>query len=425
MQHEETGDRATFRRFLAAGGLTNLGDGIATLAWTWLATHLTRDPVLVAMMPVALRLPWFLFAVPAGIMTDRVQRKQLILLMDLLRGCAFAAAALILWRALPLRPPPAEGASDPVLFTLLATCAALVGVAEVFRDTAAQTVLPSIVPRHRLESANARFWMVELVGNTLLGPALGAFLVAAFLPLPFVVNAVAYMAAALVLLRLRMRRRSPPARAHWRRELADGAAFLLRQPTLRLLAIFTGIFNMLHQLVVVALVLHAQENLGLGAETYGLVLSAGACGGLVAGILAGPAIARFGGARVAQTAAVACGLSFLAVPLARGGAGLSASLMVFSFFGLMWDTVSVSYRQRAVPDAMLGRVNALYRLASWGMMPVGLAMSGLVVDAAGIVLPRHVALVVPFLLAGAGVLVLTALAWRGIGRGFGMRTGGT
>ena len=412
-------DSRPFRRFLLAAGFTNLGDGIATLAWTWLASTLTRDPFLIALMPVALRLPWFLFAIPAGLVTDRVQRKRLLLAMDLIRGLAFGMAATCIWRALPLDTPPTEGASDPLLFTALAFCALVIGVAEVFRDTAAQTVLPSIVDHAHLEAANARFWTVELVGNTLLGPALGAFLIGLALPLPFVVNTAAYLVAALILVRITIPRRGErPQRAPLRQELAEGLRFLANQPMLRLLAVFTGGFNLLHQMIVVGLVLHAQENLGLEAEAFGLVLSAGAFGGIVAGFVAGPVIRQFGGARVAQFSSLACGFAFGLLLLVKGGIGLSVSLMLFSFFGLLWDTVSVSYRQRAVPDALLGRVNSLYRLCSWGMMPVGLALSGLSVDLATRFVPRETALLAPFLIATVGVFLLTFVGWRGIGRGF-------
>ncbi|MBR9762933.1 MAG: MFS transporter [Rhodobacteraceae bacterium] len=412
-------DPKTFRRFLLAAGLTNMGDGIATLAWTWLASALTRDPFLIALMPVALRLPWFLFAIPAGLVTDRVQRKRLLLAMDVTRGLAFGLAAACIWQELPLAAPPAEGASDPLLFTALALCALVIGMAEVFRDTAAQTVLPSIVDHGRLEHANARFSTVELVGNTLLGPALGAFLIGLALPLPFVVNAAAYLVAATILARLTIPRRGAiPARRPWQQELAEGFRFLAAEPTLRLLAVFTGGFNLLHQMIVVGLVLHAQENLHLSAEAFGLVLSAGALGGIIGGVVAGHLVARFTGARVAQVSALCCGFAFALLLLVQGAVGLSVSLMLFSFFGLLWDTVSISFRQRAVPDAMLGRVNSLYRLCSWGMMPVGLALSGLSVDLAEEIVPRETALLAPFAIATLGVFLLTALGWRGIGRGF-------
>ena len=145
-----------FKRFVLASGLTNLADGVATVAWAWLASLLTRDPVLIALVPIALRLPWFLFAIPAGIITDRTDRRLLILRMDALRAVAFLLAGLAVWQALPLAPAPQSGLSNGALFTALIVSALVVGIAEVFRDNAAQTILPSIVPHEALEKANGR-----------------------------------------------------------------------------------------------------------------------------------------------------------------------------------------------------------------------------------------------------------------------------
>ncbi|MEM9970267.1 MAG: MFS transporter, partial [Pseudomonadota bacterium] len=96
-------------RLIAASGLANLADGVALVVWAWIASLLTRDPLLVALMPVALRLPWFVFALPAGVVTDRVDRRALILWMDVMRALAFASAAAAVWGATPLPGATPEG----------------------------------------------------------------------------------------------------------------------------------------------------------------------------------------------------------------------------------------------------------------------------------------------------------------------------
>jgi len=80
--------------------MSNLADGIALVVWAWIASLLSRDPVLVALMPFALRLPWLILALPAGVVTDRMDRRRLILAMDFLRALAFGAAAILVWRRL-------------------------------------------------------------------------------------------------------------------------------------------------------------------------------------------------------------------------------------------------------------------------------------------------------------------------------------
>ena len=80
--------------------------------------------------------------------------------------------------------------------------------------------------------------------------------------------------------------------------------------------------------------------------------------------------------------------------------------------------MSVSYRQRIIPDALLGRVNSIYRLLAWGMMPIGLLLSGVIVSLSDGVMSRDVALLMPFIAAALGATALTVLAWRPLAKGF-------
>lgn len=410
-------------RFIAASGATNLADGVATVAWAWLASLLTRDPLWIAALPVALRLPWVLCAIPAGIVTDRVDRRHLILAMDAVRCGAFVAVGVILWRALPLAPAPTAGVTDTGVFAALIGAALCVGGAEVFRDNAAQTMLPALCPPAGLERANGRLWSVELVGNALIGPALGALLIAVAVPLPFVMNGAIYGVAVGVVWTMTGVFRpgaggASPAPRNWRRDLRDGYAYLRDAPVLRRLAIVTGVWNLFFQMAMIALVLHVQENLSLGPVAYGVILSAGAVGGIAGGMVGHRIIDRLGPGRAAQWMLAASAPAFLGMALAPGALTLALVLAVFEFSGLVWNTVSVSYRQRAIPDALLGRVNSLHRLLAWGMMPVGLLASGLIVRGADTIGPRDTALLVPFVVAALGALGLTVLGWRGLGAGF-------
>ncbi|QHQ37463.1 MFS transporter [Algicella marina] len=408
-----------FSRFVAASGLTNLGDGVATLAWAWLATHLTRDPMLVASVPVALRLPWFLGAVPAGLVTDRVDRRHLILWMDAVRAAAFLIVTLAVWASLPLSDAPERGVAMPWLFALLLIAALVVGLAEVFRDNAAQTMLPALVPHNTLERANGRLWSVELVGNQLAGPAMGALLIAWALPLPFGLNALAYAIALVLVWQVRGSFRPEATKVrNWRRELREGFDFLAGAHLLRTLALITGAWNLLFSMVTIALVLHVQENLGLGAPAYGLILSAGAAGGIIGGLWGGIVVRWLGPGKTAQWMLAVSAPAFLAMALASGPVTLAIVMVAFQFSGIVWNMVSVSYRQRFIPNALLGRVNSLYRLLAWGMMPVGLLLSGLSVRLAEHVVERSVALTVPFGLAAVGALALVLVGWRALGRGF-------
>jgi MFS family permease len=384
-----------------------------------MASLLTRDPLLIAMMPVALRLPWFVFALPAGIVTDRMDRRRLILAMDVARALAFGAAALAIVLSLPLAAPPDAGLAQPVLFYALMLTALGAGTAEVFRDNAAQTMLPSLVDHSQLEGANGRLWSVELIGNSLVGPALGAFLIASYAPAPFGLNALSY-AIAIVLV-YQLRGSFKPAQAavsNWRAELVEGFQFLRSEPLLRSLAWITGAWNLLFQMSAIALVLHVQENLGLRATAYGALLAAGAFGGIAAGLVSERIIAAIGPKRTAQLALSVSAPCFLAMAYAPNWWALAMTVLIFEFAGLIWNTVSVSYRQRKIPDALLGRVNSLYRMLAWGLIPVGLILSGVVVRICEPILGRADALAVPFFASSLGAVFLGVLGWRAIERGF-------
>lgn len=408
------------RRFITASGMTNLADGIAVVAWGWIGSLLTRDPLLVALVPVALRTPWAILALPAGLVTDRLDRRRLILAMDALRAAAFLFAALALWLALPLAPAPVDGISSPPLYTALLAAALVVGGAEVFRDNAAQTMLPSLVPQDRLERANGWLWSAELLTNALIGPALGAFLIGLWLPLAFGVNAAAYALAMLMVAGLAGQFRAVRTdRRGWRAELAEGFAFLRGVPLLKTLAWTTGFWNLFHQMIVIGVVLHAQENLGLSAQAYGLTLAGGAVGGIAGSLLGERIVRALGAVRTMQWMLAASGPCFLAMALAPDAWTLGFCFAAMEFTGFVWNVVSVSTRQRMIPDALLGRVNSLYRLLAWGMMPLGLLLSGLVVLAGELLAGRGTALVLPFWAAGIGSLTVTGLVWTRIARGFG------
>jgi hypothetical protein len=409
---------APLARFITASGLTNLGDGIATIAWAWTASLMTRDPLLIAVVPVALRLPWAIFALPAGVVTDRVDRRKLILLMDLLRALAFAAAGLAIWSSLPFPSPPETGVATTLGFVALVAAALTVGAAEVFRDNAAQTMLPALVPHDRLEAANGRLWSVELTGNALVGPPLGAILVGLALPLPFAANAVLYAVAALMIASMTGRfQPQRKARQSWRTELAEGIAFLRDAPLLRTLAWLTGLWNLFFQMVVIALVLHVQENLGLSSTSYGLVLAAGAVGGIAGGLYGGAIVRAIGPVRAAQWSLLASLPCFAAVAFAPDAMSLGAVLALFEFASLVWNSVSVSTRQRMIPDRLLGRVNSVYRLLAWGMMPLGLLLSGLIVRISQGAMTREAALTAPFFVAALGIGVVAIAGWRALRNG--------
>ncbi|MEL6587724.1 MAG: MFS transporter, partial [Pseudomonadota bacterium] len=255
----------------------------------------------------------------------------------------------------------------------------------------------------------------------LAGPAVGAVLIGLALAAPFAAAAGLYLSGALLMLGLQAARQVRGPQRAMGAALAEGIAFLKAEPFLRQLVWITGAWNLFADMALIALVLHAQENLGLSAPAYGLILAAGAVGGVAGGFAGSLAVRRIGPGRTAQIGSVLGIPCFLVAAFVPNAIVLALALAVFEFSGLLWNTVSTAFRQRRVPDPLRGRVHGIYRLVSFAAMPLGMVLSGLLVEGAGLVLPRHQALIVPFVVAALGLVGLNLLVWSRIGRGFGGR----
>ncbi len=410
----------SFNRFLISAGFANLGDGISTILWAWVASLLTRDPIWIAALPIALKLPWFLCSIPAGLLADRMDRHRLVVICDIARAGAYALGAAAVLAALPLVDPPLRGVVQTTLYTQLVLLALVVGTCEVIRDTTASSLLPRLIPDQDLEDANGKIYAVETVGNNLAGPALGALLIALFLPIPFAAIALLFLVSALMLRLLAPQLRTAPAPTNtsWRADLGEAFRFVVNHKGLRLLIIVSGTWCFFVEMGMIALLLHMQDNFGASSQTYGLTLAAGALGGVAGGYVTAPLLSRFKTAAVIRLSNLFDGLGFLIIAFAPSVWVIAAVLFVFYFTGVMWMTTVMTYRQREIPAHLFGRVNAISRLVAFGAMPLGLMTSGIVVNFAKTALPYETALIVPFCIAAFGLTLQVGLSWRAVGRRF-------
>lgn len=396
-----------------ASVISNLGDGVSIIAYPWLASALTRNPLHIAAVAVVTRIPWLLFSLPAGVITDRVDRRRLVAWMDVFRfllTLGVAVAVLIVHADLSSPDDIASGVASPpeqagLLLGLVYLAALLLGTAEVFRDNAAQTLMPSIVDRSVLEKANGRMWGAEMVTNAFLGPPLAGVLLAAAFALPFFLDAGTFaVAAALVFLisgqfRPKSEIAEPVAAASFWSDLKEGVRWLWGHSLFRPMAISLGIANATNTMATATFVLFAQEVLQLNATRFGLLTTGFAVGGVIGSFTADRISAKLG-----QGASLL--LSIIVFILTLLGSGLTSSFWVFWTMGLvmsvsvmLWNVITVSLRQTLIPDRLLGRVNSVYRFLGWGMMPVGAALGGAIVAVTQPLVGREWALRWPFLAA--------------------------
>ncbi|MGH1415478.1 MAG: MFS transporter [Pelagimonas sp.] len=396
-----------YGRLLTASAVTNLGDGVSALAFPWLATLITRDPVLIALVAAAVRLPWLLFSIPAGVITDRGDRKQLILRSDWLRfALTLGVIGLIL--SVAEFPPPQEG----VYIVALAGLAFALGSAEVLRDNAAQTLLPSIVGADDLEAANGRLWTVENVMGHFIGPPLAGVLIAIALPLPFVLDAVSFAVAAVLVAGISLKAREKRVLRSPKEEAQEAWLWMRAHPVILQLALMLGLLNGLSIMGMSLVVLFSQEILGLEAAAHGMLMTAAALGGVVGGIGGPRVIKALGQGRSLGLALALVPLPMFAIALTSSAYVVAAALFLESVAALLWNIVTVSYRQRVIPDDLLGRVNSLYRFFGWGGIPIGAMLGGVLVAVFEPSLGRELALRLPYWGAGLGMVCLMIYGWR-------------
>jgi MFS family permease len=383
-----------FRKLWTANAISNLGDGVAAVAGPLLAASLTRDPLLVAGLAFAQRLPWLLFSLLSGALVDRLDRRQLMARVDLV--CCLLLGLLGIAVLV-------DAASIPLLYAVFFA----LGTAETLFDNAAVSILPAVVPGDGLPRANGRLLGVRMVSEQLAGPPLGGLLFAVAAALPFLLDAGSFAAAAVLIAAMRGRFRvqrpqaAPPTTL--RSEIAEGVRWLWRNRLLRILALALGIMNLTLMATESILVLFAQERLGLGPVGYGALLSSIAVGGIAASLAAERIVARLGAATTMRVGLLIETSTHLVLALARSPLLVVVILALFGFHAVTWGVTSVSLRQELVPSRLLGRVNSAYAVFAYGGLSLGAVVGGL--------LARRFGLTAPFWFSFVTMTLLVLAAW--------------
>lgn len=384
-----------FRWLLSSSWVSNVGDGIALAAGPLLVASQTDSAFLVALAALLQRLPWLLFGLWAGAVADRLDRRVVVMVANALRALVVVTLCVVI-------------ATGRVTIGAVLAVMFLYGVAEVFADSASQTLLPMLVEPRDLGTGNARLQAGFLGANQLLGPPVGAFLFAAGMVWPFVVQVVCVALAVLLVARIA----TPPGgvretRTHVRQDIAEGVRWILGNAPVRTLALVILVFNVTWAAPWGVLVKYALDHLRMGEVGFGLLTTASAVGGIVG-------IATFGWlerhVRLSVLMRVCLSLEvFMHLALALTTTGWVALLVmvVFGAYAFVWGTVSSTIRQRAVPTEFQGRVGSVYGVCVFGGLAIGQLLGG--------VLAEHWGITAPFWFAFVGAGVTLALVWRELG----------
>lgn len=382
-----------FWTFWSASTLANVGDGIRLAAFPLLAASLTASPIAVAAVTAAQSLPWLVTGLLAGSLADRRRPRALLAQADTARvvvlGVLVVAVAMD-WASLPL--------------VLLASF--LLGVGETVRDTAAQTALPGLVPERLLERANGRLVAGEIVGNEFVGPPVGAALFVAGAALPFAANGASLALAVMLLLTLPISIAArPPQDAPKQASpgVMAGLRWLAGQRVLRTLALVTAAVAAADSAWFAILVLYAEGPLGIGATGFGILLAAGALGGLLGSFIVDRLVAgRRHRMILTCSLAITAGIPAILAVTTQLWAAILVIVVTSGSFAVLNVTV-VSLRQRLVPRELLGRTIAAGRTLSFSAAAAGALLGG--------VLTATIGIEAPFIFSGLVAVMATAAWW--------------
>jgi predicted MFS family arabinose efflux permease len=387
---------SSYRWLISSSWVTNLGDGIAVAAGPLLVASLTSNAFLVALAALMRWAPSLVLGLYAGVLSDRVDRRRIVMVAD-----GFRVVVLItLAAALATHRLTAVGAL--VALGLLA-------VAEVFADNTSQTLAPMLVQRDDLVLANARMQTGFVTLNQLAGPPIGAALFTVGRVWPFAGQALLVAAGVLLVSRIRL-----PAHertgggAGVRRDIAEGLRWTLHHPAVRTLALTILIFNVTFGAAWSVLVLYCQRRLGLGDVGFGLMTTISAAGGLLGTGLYGWITRRVSLGNVMRVGLIIETLTHLGLAWTTSPWIAGAIFFVFGAHAFIWGTTSITVRQRAVPTHLQGRVGSVNTICVYGGLVVGSVVGGALASRYGVT--------APFWFAFVGSAVFVVLLWRELTR---------
>jgi predicted MFS family arabinose efflux permease len=385
---------AGYRWLLASSWTTNFGDGVAMAAGPLLVASLTRDAFLISLAAMLGWAPPLLFSLYAGVLSDRQDRRRIVVAANAVRVLVLAALVTMIL-------------SGVATVTAALVALGLLATAEVFADNTSATLTPMLVARDDLPLANSRLQTGFLTLNQLAGPPLGAALFAAGATWPFLSQTILVAAGLVMVSRVVLPphgRQSTDEPRSLRRDLAEGFRWTVRHAAVRTLALTILIFNVTFGAAWSVLVLYAQQRLGLGAVGFGLLTTVSAMGGLLGTGLYGWITRRVSLGTIMRIGLIIETLTHLGLAMTTSPWLASAIFFLFGAHAFIWGTTSITVRQRAVPAELQGRVGSLNTICVYGGLVVGSVVGG--------VLATRYGVTAPFWFAFAGSAVFVVLLWR-------------
>lgn len=357
-------------------------------AFPLLAASLTRDPGAIAGVTVANRAPWILFTLPFGAVSDRFERRRVMVFADIVRGVVVALlAGLVI----------AGQATVPSMYA----CAFVLGSAEVLHATSSQALLPLVVSDEQLEPFNASLTAAQAATETFVGPPLGSTMFSITPSLPFIADAVSFGGSVFLAARLpviEVERKT----SRIRDDIREGWRYLFDTPIIRRIAFLIGALNVFYFASEAVLVLYTFEKLHAGKTTFTLLFVAGAVGLVVGQSTMRRMRTRFDARGLITISLWMWAFSLTILTFTSSAIAAIAMWFILGFGDAYWRIVTSAIRQRVTPNHLLGRVTAVHRLFAMGAIPIGAAIGGVLSKVVDLRAPFALSAIVFFVFALVG-----------------------
>jgi len=362
--------RAAFQLLWAGQTVSGLGSEITRLALPLAAVLVLHVSTFeVGVLSAAGYLPLLVLGVPAGVWIDRVRRRSVMVGADAMRALAVGSI-------------PAAAAFGRLGYVQLVAVAVLLGTGSLFFDVAYESYLPGLVGREHLADSNSRLQVSASVVRV-AGPSSAGLLVAAVgAPFAFVADACSFVVSVATVLGIRRAEPAPrkaPAVSLWA-EARAGIGFLRRQPMLRAIAVTSASTNVFLAAFVALGTVFLVRQVHLSPAIIGLLSTCSAVGAVSGALGAGWLRRRLGSVRI-MVVGLACTMPLaLLIPLTSPGGGLvlyAVGVFAIGLGSVLYNIHQQTFRQVVCPEELLGRVNASFRVLTWGLVPLGAVLGGL------------------------------------------------
>jgi MFS family permease len=365
-----------FRVYFVGQAISLVGDQISLIALPLVGVLvLHASPVEMGYLTTAALLPNLLFSLHAGAWVDRRgRRRQTMIVADLARAALLATI-------------PIAYALDALTFAQLYAVGFLVGAASVLFNVASSTLFISLVPRDRFVEANA-LENGSRAASFVGGPSLGGLLVQLIsAPVTLVADTGSFVVSALTLAQIQPA--EPESEPVERGHLTAGIRYVLRSPIIRPSLTAVTTINFFNFIFVALFTLYAVRYLHVQPGVLGVVLGAGAVGGVIGAVLTGRIVRTMGVGPACVLGCVVFPVPLVLVPLAGGPRWVVLSCLFLAQFGsgfgvMLLDISYGSISAALVPPRLRARVSGSFNLVNYGVRPIGAFAGGLLGSAIGV-----------------------------------------